>query len=692
MRKLLSEEFSSIQLFFSPKLLCNRQFLEAESLCVTVSASDIPEKKEPKQNFLLSDLNLKKEPLVLKNIPTGKYRFVTVKTFHKNKKEYLLVRALCEIKKGNKNKIEVSEEKCAFANVLYGIKNIFDFDELEKDGRMDTVRAVIDESIPYYLFDSAKLIGELSGFSFPYHASKEDYRLKCGSVTFDYLLAEDFTVRIDDPLSFPLTHQSPRKGIVLNGIVPGSRTLSIFDKDGNLLEQNEVHVESGKNKNLSHLEHDGIAILVETSEHPIYDFKGEESVSFNFEGKTYEINKKGVYLLKNGSLIPLSKSGKALSDIKNLSITEEHLKKCFIDDPEKERFVVLFSEKLYGKKVSSVKAYFNKGINDHDGAYAGEHISMARDKRGFFYGSVSYDDVQQTNQSGQPSYNFKVDGQIIEPPDFVDTGYIYQKFAGSTPLKKFLVLIYSSQDEKEITNRFSNEKKCLTLADFDLSTEKGQKQIANFRLVPGTTNLFRSYHPYGDDKANISDTSKKRMEYVALLSEKAGIKSDINLSDEKVTSVTYKMPEYYQKIIDSKKVLYMTDCGYDVCYSGTDSKKFGNGIKKIVEFINRTEGPYQIHCRIGTDRTGVICAVLSLLCGASWKEAEEDYCASSGMGIYEYRGPGAIKYAIQHLLGDRKLEEIPDLQKAVKDYFTQNGYLAKEQIAEMINRLQKKGI
>ena len=44
---------------------------------------------------------------------------------------------------------------------------------------------------------------------------------------------------------------------------------------------------------------------------------------------------------------------------------------------------------------------------------------------------------------------------------------------------------------------------------------------------------------------------------------------------------------------------------------------FGKLMADIISFINTHPGPYYIHCRLGTDRTGVTSAVLAALCGAS---------------------------------------------------------------------------
>lgn len=731
---------------------------------ITVSGHDIPEAEEPHSDFIEVSDGKNKNEVIIEKIPVGKDRIVTIKAYDENKKALssYTIRAVTDIKAGTSNSIFVSKNTTAFGEVLYGIKNIYNFEELESDGRMDTIRNVIDDTVHPGLYNSSKLIGELQGFSFPYNASKEDYILKTGAVTFNYLLSNNFNVSINDPLSTQLENQSAANGIKIENIIPGNWLITVTAKDGRILDKNEIQIESGKNKDLGHLEHNGLAFLVRcglttqnssrecstlyysglkydssvpeserlpaksekypgsksdtiiTVQNPIdeqkgqpdsnhekfylFDFKKANSVKIILnngsegDGNKYtsdlSADQKGVYCVHSKALNPLTHSIEEPADIEGLDIKDENLKKCFIDDPENKRFVVLFSEKYYGSTPSSVKAEFNKGINDHNAEYKGNHYTMTRHKNAFWYCEVPYSEIQATNQCGQPSYNFKVNDSLIKPPTFVQDGYIYQKFNGDQPANKFLVLIYSSQNEKEICARLTQAKKCKKLSDFDLKTEEGKKQISNFRLVPGTQTLYRSYHPYCDDKNNISDTSKKRMEILDELCTKVAIKADINLSDAGLGTPAYKMPEYYKEIIKNNNILYMTDCSYNEGYENSDSQKYAEGIKKIVSFINEKEGPYQIHCRIGTDRTGVVCAVLAGLCGASWEEIKQDYCASIEMGIYEYRGPGAVKYSLQKLLGVTFLEDVPDLQKALTDYFVNKGYLTKKEISTLQNKLQ----
>lgn len=124
-----------------------------------------------------------------------------------------------------------------------------------------------------------------------------------------------------------------------------------------------------------------------------------------------------------------------------------------------------------------------------------------------------------------------------------------------------------------------------------------------------------------------------------------------------------------------------------MCYENPDSIVFAEGIKKIVEFINLNSGNFLIHCAIGTDRTGVVSAVLSLLCGASWRSVENDYCSSINMGLLEYRGPFCIRKSIQTLLALPEFDENIDFKKLLKEHFVKSRVLSESQIDEFVKKV-----
>ena len=573
--------------------------------------------------------------VVFEKILIGKKCIASVEFFDENEnsvKKFLL-RSVFDSEEKEKIFVSPKKNETSFASVLYEILNIFDLDDLFCDGRFSVIKNAVDSSCDFCLFDINKLSGELKGFSFPYGRSKNDYVLLPGEVSVSSKIEGGFYVYVNDFLSFP--QKLENNFAKISGICPGYKEIFLLDDKKNIIASEEILIEAGK------------------------------EIKFVFE------NKENIKNVKNLDFYP----------------SDEEFLKCFKDEPEKKRFVILFSEKLYQKKVDSLKACFNSGINDHDGNYSGEHINLFYDERGFWFCYAEYKNLSSVNQSGQPSYNFKVNGKMISPPDFVPDGYVYQKFNESSPGKKFLVLIYSFQDEKKITSLLSKAKSVKKLSDFDLSAKDGQMQISNFRKLPGTNHLFRSFHPYKDDKKNISDTSEKRLQVLWSLCEENKISCDINLSDDSLQSPTYRMPSFYEKIIENKKILYITQLSYSVCYEKPDSFVFAEGIKKIVEFINLNSGNFLIHCAIGTDRTGVVSAVLSLLCGSSWSSVEKDYCSSINMGLLEYRGPGCIRKSIQTLLSLSEFDEKLDFKKLLKEYFVKSGVLSESQIDEFIKKV-----
>jgi hypothetical protein len=103
-----------------------------------------------------------------------------------------------------------------------------------------------------------------------------------------------------------------------------------------------------------------------------------------------------------------------------------------------------------------------------------------------------------------------------------------------------MIVVFSTDDLEQIKANSERAGYIRPLSDFNLDDPVDQAAISNFRLVPGTTQLFRSYHPYkasrGDSKG--VDTEYWRLYYVKELATAAGIKSDICLSDNDENTLT----------------------------------------------------------------------------------------------------------------------------------------------------------
>lgn len=377
--------------------------------------------------------------------------------------------------------------------------------------------------------------------------------------------------------------------------------------------------------------------------------------------------------------------------------SEADKKRCFIDDPEARTITFLYclDEGYWTGTVNTgyVRGSFNSWKDVEETKLAYDEESNC------WYVTVSYDYVNVPGNSGQPEYKFYINGNYMQAPSWLTEGY---KFMTSD---QNMIVVFSTDDLEQIKANSERAGYIRPLSDFNLDDPVDQAAISNFRLVPGTTQLFRSYHPYkasrGDSKG--VDTEYWRLYYVKELATAAGIKSDICLSDnDENTLTTYttggqtyqeEIPEYYQNIIDNQNVLYVNANNkvpsYSYVYTKPTSKYFGDWVNQIVTFINdeNHEGPFEIHCRLGTDRTGVFCAVLAALCGASWDEITADYQASNNMQIREFRDWHLLAYTFRQLLNVYDVSTVENLEAELSKYFINNGYLTQKQIDKLKAKL-----
>ena len=218
---------------------------------------------------------------------------------------------------------------------------------------------------------------------------------------------------------------------------------------------------------------------------------------------------------------------------------------------------------------------------------------------------------------------------------------------------------YFMTDLDELYVRCREAQYVRPLADYNLTDSVDQHRICNFRLTPGTRNLYRSYHPYYPDKPQY-DTEIERLYWVAELARQAGIRSDITLSSNKSSKVGEKVatygddtivvsiPDYHQTLIENGDILYVGAATGSVpsagqCYYHSEDVYFAAWMKEVVEFIIDTihPMPIQMHCALGADRTGMFCATIAALCGADWQTIMADYQETGNMKIqplvYELR-------------------------------------------------------
>lgn len=157
-------------------------------------------------------------------------------------------------------------------------------------------------------------------------------------------------------------------------------------------------------------------------------------------------------------------------------------------------------------------------------------------------------------------------------------------------------------------------------ADYD-----SDQIFANFRACKGgnlkQNYIFRGASPYLDNARTLT---------VNKFLEKNKIKNVISLSEDKPTVDKYVNVEnicdtYFAQNYNEGKI---TDTALN--YGWIDLNNIDH-VKKLIQSyydIINSEGNIYIHCAIGRDRTGVYCAMIEALAGASHDEIINDYMES----------------------------------------------------------------
>jgi hypothetical protein len=195
------------------------------------------------------------------------------------------------------------------------------------------------------------------------------------------------------------------------------------------------------------------------------------------------------------------------------------------------------------------------------------------------------------------------------------------------------------------------------------------RELAGGRLAPGR--LYRSYHPFIPSRNG--PIEQARLEGVQKLMEEKKVAAVINLSDEAEVLNSDSPPAYYKNLATQGQVLF-APTHYNVVYFGPAGAEFTAELNQVLSFMAKTPGPYLIHCRLGTDRTGVVSAILQALAGVPWSAILADFQQSNSLGIEEYRAPELLTYSIEQFLG-RSPESIPEqeLSASVRARLEQKG-------------------
>ena len=212
--------------------------------------------------------------------------------------------------------------------------------------------------------------------------------------------------------------------------------------------------------------------------------------------------------------------------------------------------------------------------------------------------------------------------------------------------------------------------------------------FANFRSVQAgnlkENTLYRSASP--------CDNQHNRAPYVDALCEKAGIRCIVNLADTEEKIRNYIGAEgfdspYFLSLCNEGDVLLLT---LNMNYGSDDFRaKVVNGLIAMTEH----EGPYLIHCTEGKDRTGFVCMLLEMLCGASCDEIVSDYMITydNYYGITKETDPKRYQVIVENVLlpmlnsviGDDSIDPVTADLSVCAVQFLQNAGMSETQIAAL---------
>ncbi len=378
----------------------------------------------------------------------------------------------------------------------------------------------------------------------------------------------------------------------------------------------------------------------------------------------------------------------------------------------------LMDKSLWGVADNStvyVHGSFNSWTHENDETF------RMKETDAFYYVEIPCSKLTALGNSGHPEFKFVVNEEYQNNYDktFIPEPYVFHTSDEN------LIIIYDNEDKDEIKACSETAAIWKALSDWDITDSKEIEKFANFRKVPGTTNLYRSWHPYKykTHKADVfkSDTNTKgyfvratelvRNGEVEYLYRKYGIKTDICLSEDETNNlqtwavgtdarknsdvkdsgntITEKIPASYQALLDAGNVLHMTFTNsegaeevmqYKYIYQADYNEKYLNdGLQCIIDFLKEGThpAPYGIHCRLGNDRTGYYCAVISGLCGASWAEIAEDYQKSNYTYLGEYRDQRLLKQVFEKQFNITDITNYTgaQLKTAMYQYYTTNSEL-----------------
>jgi protein-tyrosine phosphatase len=210
-------------------------------------------------------------------------------------------------------------------------------------------------------------------------------------------------------------------------------------------------------------------------------------------------------------------------------------------------------------------------------------------------------------------------------------------------------------------------------------------QSVNFREIimgnikPNT--LYRSSHPIKDNEQENK---------ISLLATQASIAAVLNLCDtnSEIARNAIFVP-WYNKLYKNGQVIAL---GIDYNIS---SDSFNKKLRKGMQFIINTEGPWLIHCIAGIDRTGFVSVVLEAFMGSTLDEIINDYLQSFN-SIYDssiYREINKEDSCVVMQFLSNMSNDIPvndhNLQIIAENYLMNSIKLSVDEIELLKNKLAK---
>ncbi|WP_027340387.1 tyrosine-protein phosphatase [Halonatronum saccharophilum] len=364
--------------------------------------------------------------------------------------------------------------------------------------------------------------------------------------------------------------------------------------------------------------------------------------------------------------------------MENLIYNEEAIKLGYLKNEDEVIFLFnpqIYQDKLGDREIKSVKLI---------GSFTAWKVKwdLKKENDQLWTLEKKFEDINIPGNSGYPEFRFVINDETYlgAPKELSLENKFYDSHSGGYKL----ILLEDKNKAKKIKE--INEK----IKDYKIEYSS-REELANFREIKGGDLgegvLYRSYHPYKKSRPD-HPKEDERLTAVRELIKRKGIKSIINLSDTDEDIPTHA--KYYKELSHLGNIIF-TNKGYnyDVFYYLTSNKEFAQLLGRIINFIIDTnnKAPFLIHCRIGTDRTGVLGAILAATMGASWEEILKDYQESNRLGIGEYRDEKLLAYAFKGLVGDSFKEDLP---KKVNRYLLQEVGLSEYELLKLKDNLSGK--